>query len=118
LISHGYNQTEAIGIISNLYIESKCDSKTDNGSQIGIAQWQGNRKRNLFSYAKFSNRSWMDLYVQLEFLDQEWKQIIQRKSHVAHRPTSYTIYFCSKFERPKFSCSPREKVSKLKPWEK
>ncbi len=124
LISHGYSQIEATGIITNLYIESKCNPNSNNGSQIGLAQWQGSRKSNLIYYSRLHNTHWTNLFLQLEFLDLEWKQITQRNPQVARRSLpiahrqSFTIHFCQKFERPKFNCKHRERISKLRPWEK
>lgn len=124
LISHGYTQPESIGIVSNLYIESKCNSQAQNPSQIGIAQWQGKRKKNLLSLAKETQIPISNLFLQLYFLDLEWKEIKQKSPSTYARRTSHVssydlaIIFCKKFERPKLSCKSRGKVANLRPWEK
>ena len=124
-LSHGYPNNEAVGITNNLYIESKCNPNANNKFQIGIAQWQGTRKNNLLNFAYQTNRNQNNLYLQLEFLNQEWKKISTTKSHVARNTShvtsnsssSYSYLFCQKFEKPKQNCNLRNRITN-QIWEK
>lgn len=116
-LSHGYSPPEAQGIVTNLYMESKCDSNSNNGIQIGIAQWQGPRKKSLIHFANQTYRTWTNLDMQLEFLDKEWKSISpnpRRGSQTGKLSASYfAIIFCTNFERPKSSCTARGPLTKI-----
>ena len=131
LLSHNYSHNESIGIVSNLFIESRCDPNASNSYQIGLAQWQGKRKKDLINFAKFFALPSNDLYLQLNFLDQEWKEIKSSQLTRSGRrprptltlnsysfsfslsPTYHLINFCKKFEKPKSPCSHR-KLWKIK----
>ena len=104
LISYGYQEPEALGIVNNLYAESKCDPNASNKHQIGIAQWQGKRQLSLRLFAQKTNTSPFDLNTQLLFLHHEWQKIrpnTHRSSHIALNSTYFTLIFCQKFEKPR-----------------
>ena len=113
-LSHNYSHNEALGIVANLWVESRCDPNANNGSQIGIAQWQGNRKQNLILFVKRINHHWSYLNTQLEFLHHEWRQLHHNQNLLT--PQEFAIRFCNLFEKPRFSCKSRGNLTKTQPW--
>lgn len=80
-ISKGLTNFQAAGIVGNLLHESASkDLNTsaigDGGKSIGIAQWNGPRRRKLEQYAESKNTPVSDLTTQLEFL---WYEITEDK---------------------------------------
>ena len=59
LRSKGYSESAIAGILSNLYSESSFNPKADNGVGYGIAQWAGDRRKNLM-------KAYPDTYSTLE----------------------------------------------------
>lgn len=119
LISHGYPQPQAEAITANFYIESKCDSESRNKYQIGLGQWQGQRRRNLEQLPHPHT-----LNTQMNFLDSELKTIYLReflKFNLLKSKSQATIYFCIFYERPRNSiiqCPKRAQILNTRPWEK
>lgn len=72
---HGIAPIQAIGIVANLTQESALDYDAlgDNGRSYGIQQWQGDRRRNLFEFAKKRGRDEPALDDQVDFLVEEYK---------------------------------------------
>lgn len=72
---HGIAPIQAIGIVANLTQESALDYDAlgDNGRSYGIQQWQGDRRRNLFEFAKKRGRDKPALDDQVDFLVEEYK---------------------------------------------
>lgn len=72
---HGIAPIQAIGIVANLTQESALDYKAlgDNGRSYGIQQWQGDRRKNLFEFAKKRGRDEPALDDQVDFLVEEYK---------------------------------------------
>lgn len=72
---HGIAPIQAIGIVANLTQESALDYEAlgDNGRSYGIQQWQGDRRRNLFEFAKKRGRDEPALDDQVDFLVEEYK---------------------------------------------
>ena len=72
---HGIAPIQAIGIVANLTQESALDYDAlgDNGRSYGIQQWQGDRRKNLFEFAKERGRDKPALDDQVDFLVEEYK---------------------------------------------
>lgn len=72
---HGIAPIQAIGIVANLTQESALDYDAlgDNGRSYGIQQWQGDRRKNLFEFAKKRGRDKPALDDQVDFLVEEYK---------------------------------------------
>lgn len=72
---HGIAPIQAIGIVANLTQESALDYEAlgDNGRSYGIQQWQGDRRKNLFEFAKKRGRDEPALDDQVDFLVEEYK---------------------------------------------
>lgn len=72
---HGIAPIQAIGIVANLTQESALDYDAlgDNGRSYGIQQWQGDRRKNLFEFAKKRGRDEPALDDQIDFLVEEYK---------------------------------------------
>ncbi|MGD6896109.1 phage tail tape measure protein [Bacillus infantis] len=72
--SKGFSDTVAAGIMGNLRLESGLNPNSINklNGATGIAQWLGDRKTGLSSYAKSLGTSMYDLTTQLNYL---WKEL-------------------------------------------
>ena len=72
---HGIAPIQAIGIVANLTQESALDYDAlgDNGRSYGIQQWQGDRRKKLFEFAKKRGRDKPALDDQVDFLVEEYK---------------------------------------------
>lgn len=72
---HGIAPIQAIGIVANLTQESALnyDALGDNGRSYGIQQWQGDRRKNLFEFARKRGRDEPALDDQVDFLVEEYK---------------------------------------------
>ena len=72
---HGIPPIQAIGIVANLTQESALnyDALGDNGRSYGIQQWQGDRRKKLFEFAKERGREEPALDDQVDFLVEEYK---------------------------------------------
>lgn len=73
--SKGYSPVQAAGIVGNLMQESTSSLNSgivgDAGASHGIAQWNGDRLRNLQGYAKSQSKPWQDFDTQLQFVHNE-----------------------------------------------
>ena len=72
---HGFAPIQAVAILANLTHESGLtdDILGDNGASYGLQQWQGQRRKNLFSFAKSKGRSKPTVDDQIDFLVHEYK---------------------------------------------
>jgi len=72
LIQRGFSKTQAAVIVGNMWAESTFDTtaKNDIGA-IGLLQWLGSRKDELFKFAKSKKKLWSDLNLQLDFIKYE-----------------------------------------------
>lgn len=71
----GIPETQRVGIIANLYQESRVDPKITNSiGAFGIQQWLGSRKTQLYDYAKERGHSTPTLDDQIDFLLQEHQE--------------------------------------------
>ena len=72
LIQRGFSKTQAAAIVGNMWAESTFDTtaKNDIGA-IGLLQWLGSRKDELFKFAKSKKKRWTDLNLQLDFIKYE-----------------------------------------------
>lgn len=73
LLEHGYSPDAAAGVLGNLIAESNLDPLAFNpagGGQgaFGVAQWRGDRQRNLLNFARERERNAGDLMTQLDFM--------------------------------------------------
>jgi hypothetical protein len=77
---HGYTEEQAAGMICNFMGEgSKLDPNQrqhNGGPAIGIAQWEGSRKQQLYAYAGDAN--WANYNLQLDFASKELNSTEQR----------------------------------------
>jgi tape measure domain-containing protein len=110
LISKGFSQVAASGIVGNLVGESKLNVNAravgdgrDGSDSIGIAQWNSDRAQRLMGFAQLQGKSWNDLTVQLDFLVHELQTSHQdAKSAInsAQSPAEAARAFMKLFERP------------------
>lgn len=106
--SKGLSPIQAAGIVGNLITESSLNTKAigDGGKSLGIAQWNGSRRRNLEAFAKRRKSSIYDLNTQLEFLWWEITEGDQKKFKILEGlKNSKSIEqaaesFMNRFERP------------------
>lgn len=98
--SKGLNAYQAAGIVGNLMGESNLNESAENPSgAYGIAQWLGNRKKNLI--AKYGNNPTFD--QQLEFL---WEELNTTEKNAfdkllkSQSLEEATNSFMKHFERP------------------
>lgn len=104
---YGYNNAAASGIMANIYHESSFNPRAVSGPSIGLCQWLGGRKSNMFSYAKSLGYSGYSVEGQVAFLDHELKtgysslySELKSTSNTAQGAYSAAYNFCYKFERP------------------
>lgn len=105
LIRRGYAPHLAEGISWNLQDESSFKPRAigDSGNAIGLAQWNGRRKRALEQWAASQGRDHWDPETQLDFLDYELKgseKNAYQKLLAAKTPAEAAIAFNTYFERP------------------
>jgi hypothetical protein len=85
MIKKGWSKAAALGIVANLYQESGLNTQIvgDSGKAIGIAQWHGDRQRDIQQkFGKHPNQ--MNLNEQLDAVDWELRSGKQFKStHLA-----------------------------------
>lgn len=98
--SKGLSPEQSAGIVGNLMVESgeKLDTRADNGSHWGIAQWDSGRWNNL---KKHSGGDIYDLGNQLEFI---WYELNETPSMLgaiksAKSASDATLAFQNQFER-------------------
>ena len=80
LMTKGWSQVAAAGIVGNLAGESSLNTRarakgdgTDGSDSIGVAQWNSDRAQRLLGFAQLQGKSWDDFFVQLDFIDHELK---------------------------------------------
>jgi len=75
LLSKGYSPEDAAAFVGNFMVESgpalHPGAVGDNGNALGIAQWNGPRKRDLEEFARKRGTDPTDLDTQIDFLDFE-----------------------------------------------
>lgn len=66
----GLNDVACSAILANIERESHFDTGAveGNGEGHGLVQWSYGRKTALLNYAKQQNKSWTDIYLQLDFM--------------------------------------------------
>lgn len=107
-ISKGLKSYQAAAIVGNLLTESglRTDILGDNNRSIGIAQWNGSRRKNLENFSKKRGTSMLDLNTQLEFLwhelknDKKSSQDALDKLLKSKSIEEATTVFMRRFERP------------------
>lgn len=110
LISKGFSQTAASGIVGNLVGESHLNVNSvakgdgrDGSDSIGIAQWNSDRAQRLMGFAQLQGKSWNDLSVQLDFLIHELNTTHKDAAAAingAKSPNEAAYAFMKLFERP------------------
>ena len=77
LLDAGYSKVQAAGIIGNMWQESGVNPSRheSNGIGFGLVQWSFGRRQQLESYASNKGKSASDIYVQLEFLVKELREV-------------------------------------------
>lgn len=114
----GLSDPQVAGVLGNLQVESSFDPTAYNPKEqaIGIAQWEGSRRRNLQAYAAAAGTTETDLGTQLDFM---WAELTgpESASLTALRRTSTpadaATVFNTKYERSaKASLPKRVKAAK------
>ena len=105
LIARGLSPTAAHGIMMNFQDESAFNSGIvgDNGAALGLAQWNGPRKRALESFAAAKGSSATDINTQLDFLMHELQGPYASTAAAlasAATPGEAGAAFLNMFERP------------------
>lgn len=98
-------KAQAAGVLGN-FIQEDSDLNPakggDNGHALGIAQWNGPRKRALFAFARETGGHATDLDTQLKFLKHELEHGENRALRglrQAHTPEQAALVFSRLFER-------------------
>lgn len=95
LISYGFSDAAAAGILSNIFTESGFDPKCANaaGTTAGLFQWTDGRLDRLKAFASQKQKAWTEIETQVQFFIQEYE------SSYKTGLDSYSLtYFGSKFE--------------------
>lgn len=109
LVEKGYSPHAAEGVADNLFDESAFNPKAvgDNGTAFGLAQWRGDRLKNLKQFAASQSRDWQDFDTQLDFVDHEMKNGLDEGAKIAYAklqqaPDKDSAYnaFVQHYERP------------------
>lgn len=112
LISIGFNEVQAAGIIGNLISESGINlntgAKGDSGTAHGIAQWRFDRWENMKKFARTRNppKSEYDFETQVEFIKHEMENYPSNTGYArillnnARTPEDAASAFAN-FEKPK-----------------
>lgn len=111
-VMRGWSPEQAAGIVGNLAVES-FNPRTgqaldptvtgDNGTAFGIAQWRGERQRNLANFAEANGLDYRSLEGQLGFVDHELRTTEKRagdRLRSAKTPQEATDIFMRHYERP------------------
>lgn len=105
--TYGYNTAASAGILANLNQESGFNPTAKSGPSIGLCQWLGGRKNNLYSFARKKGLSAYSIDGQVAFLDYElrtsYSSLYNELHSVANTASGayQSAYnFCYKFERP------------------
>ena len=103
LISKGLDKDSAAAIVGNLIQESQLKTHVigDGGKSFGIAQWNGERLRNLHGFAQSKGVDPTDLFTQLDFLLSEQRRGFDLNT-LKSLPSieEKTQYFSDRFESP------------------
>ena len=108
-LNNGFSNYAAAGIVGNLYHESGgLNTKIlgDGKKSIGLAQWNGNRRKNLEAFAKKKGKSIDDFQTQLEFVlhelnsDDTFMKKALKGLHSAKSVKDATMSFMKYYERP------------------
>ncbi|MEW9309891.1 phage tail tip lysozyme [Labrys neptuniae] len=110
-IGRGYSREQAAGIVGNLVHESaglapssrNPGDGSDGSDSVGIAQWNGDRARNLQAFAAARGKDWRDFGVQLAFVDHELNTDhagVKAKLLAARTPDEAAGVFVTDYERP------------------
>lgn len=109
LVEKGYSQHAAEGVADNIADESAFNTRAvgDNGTAFGIAQWRGDRFKNLKAYAQAQGKDWQDFDLQTDFIDHEMRSGSDPQAREAYAklqtaPDADSAYnaFVSHYERP------------------
>lgn len=107
LIERGMDPHIAMGFTANFMAESGRGLNTgaigDNGNSIGIAQWNGKRRRSLLRFAEARGVDWRDIDLQIEFLMRELagsESAAMREILRAKDPVEAAHFVSKYFERP------------------
>ena len=101
LINKGRKPHEAAGMVGNLLAESDLNPNSINENDLGnisggIAQWRGSNFARLKAYAKSKGKSWNDLDLQIDFLNNSIdSDVLDRlsKSKNAHQASEAWAYY-------------------------
>ena len=104
-MNKGLKKHQAAGIVGNLIQESNLNTsiKGDKGTSYGIAQWRGDRRTGLTSFAKELGTDISDFKTQLEYV---WKELNSSHKSALNKllksknSDEATIAFMKDFERP------------------
>lgn len=111
-VSRGWTPEQAAGIVGNLAIESyNVKTKThldptvrgDGGAAFGIAQWHGQRQKNLMQWAAANKVDYKTRWAQLAFVDHELKTTEKRAGDLlrtAKTVPEATALVTKHYERP------------------
>ena len=103
LISKGLPKENASAIVGNLLQESQLKTTVlgDGDASFGIAQWNGDRRRNLHNFAQSQGKDVNDMFTQLDFVLTENRDRFNRDVF-AKLPTlqEKTKYFSDTYESP------------------
>jgi hypothetical protein len=104
LMSKGFNAVQAAGILGNFQTESRFNPGAYNRGEgaIGLAQWEGGRRRALENFAQQQGKPVTDTKVQLDFMLHELNTTERGALAAllrAQTPSQAAQAFQSKYER-------------------
>lgn len=109
LVSKGYSEHAAAGIVANAMKESSMNTGAvgDNGTAFGLFQHRGPRFENLKKFAASQGKDWRDFDTNLDFADHEMRNGLDRGAAVAFKKLQTaksaeeaSDIFMNYFERP------------------
>ena len=100
LTLHGYPLVQRDAVYYAAKVESglRTDAVSPQGN-IGLFQFNGERKFRLINYAHARGKLWTDIQMQLEFMDQEWRQMPGVSAFFAASDRATALHlFCRHYE--------------------
>lgn len=112
LIKKGLSQGQTSGIMGNMKAESGMNPAAEqfpgnsNYGGKGLVQWD-DRKYNLYAYAKQNGKNWRDLYIQLDFMWEEFQtteslaySMLKKSTTVKQAALNFHRYFERSADNP------------------
>lgn len=119
-VNKGLTRSQSAGLVGNFVVESGSDPinpaavQGGGGPGRGIAQWEGGRLTQLYSYANQRGLAWSSLRLQLDFVWWELMNTERRaydKIRTATTPEQAAVIVRQYYERPSAHADERRKTA-------